>query len=90
MELDIWQIQNIIRAAAKEAVREYAISKDPTIDEVTQTQAIRLGFGRRWLKNKEDSGLLKRLRAGKHPNSPIVYSLKRLRELKDGDIAEEL
>jgi len=49
MEIDVWQLQNIIKAAAKEAVSEYAISKDPVIDEITETQAIRLGFGRRWL-----------------------------------------
>ena len=50
MELDVWQLQKIIKAAAKEAVSEYAISKDPVIDEITETQAIRLGFGRRWLE----------------------------------------
>ena len=44
MELDVWQLQKIIKAAAKEAVSEYAISKDPVIDEITETQAIRLGF----------------------------------------------
>ena len=43
MELDVWQLQKIIKAAAKEAVSEYAISKDPVIDEITETQAIRLG-----------------------------------------------
>lgn len=31
MELDVWQLQKIIKAAAKEAVSEYAISKDPVI-----------------------------------------------------------
>ena len=45
MEIDVWQLQNIIKAAAKEAVSEYAISKDPVIDEITETQAIRLGKG---------------------------------------------
>ena len=30
MELDVWQLQKIIKAAAKEAVSEYAISKDTT------------------------------------------------------------
>ena len=40
MELDVWQLQKIIKAAAKEAVSEYAISKDPVIDEITETQAI--------------------------------------------------
>ena len=69
MEIDVWQLQNIIKAAAKEAVSEYAISKDPVIDEITETQAIRLGFGRR---------------TGVHRNSPKVYSLKKLKELKDG------
>lgn len=84
MDLDIWQLQNIIKAAAQEAVSEYAISKDPTIDEVTETQAIRLGFGRRWLAHQRAIGALTYRRAGVHKNSPKVYSLKRLRELKEG------
>ena len=84
MELDIWQLHKIIKAAAKEAVSEYAISKDPTIDEVTETQAIRLGFGRKWLANQRAIGALTCRRAGVHKNSPKVYSLKKLKELKDG------
>ena len=56
MELDVWQLQKIIKAAAKEAVSEYAISKDPVIDEITETQAIRLGFGRRWLAHQCATG----------------------------------
>ena len=77
MELDVWQLQKIIKAAAKEAVSEYAISKDPVIDEITETQAIRLGFGRRWLAHQCATGALTW-------NSPKVYSLKKLKELKDG------
>lgn len=84
MEIDVWQLQNIIKAAAKEAVSEYAISKDPTVDEVTETQAIRLGFGRKWLAHQCAIGALTWKRAGVHRNSPKVYSLKRLRELKEG------
>ena len=84
MELDIWQLQKIIKAAAKEAVSEYAISKDPTIDEVTETQAIRLGFGRKWLVSQRALGKLTFKRAGVHKNSPKVYSLKKLKELKEG------
>ena len=84
MELDVWQLQKIIKAAAKEAVSEYAISKDPVIDEITETQAIRLGFGRRWLAHQCATGALTWKRAGVHRNSPKVYSLKKLKELKDG------
>ena len=78
MELDVWQLQKIIKAAAKEAVSEYAISKDPVIDEITETQA------RRWLAHQCATGALTWKRAGVHRNSPKVYSLKKLKELKDG------
>ena len=78
MELDVWQLQKIIKAAAKEAVSEYAISMVPVIDE------IRLGFGRRWLAHQCATGALTWKRAGVHRNSPKVYSLKKLKELKDG------
>lgn len=74
----------MIKAAAKEAVSEYVISTDPTVDEVTETQAIRLGFGRRWLAHQCAKGSLSWKRAGTHKNSPKVYSLKKLRELKEG------
>lgn len=58
--------------------------KDPVIDEITETQAIRLGFGRRWLAHQCATGALTWKRAGVHRNSPKVYSLKKLKELKDG------
>lgn len=74
----------MIKAAAKEAVSEYVISNDPTIDEITETQAIRLGFGRRWLAHQCARGSLSWKRAGVHRNSPKVYSLKKLRDLKNG------
>lgn len=84
MDIDIWQLNNIIKAAAKEAVYEYVVSTDPTIDEVTETQAIKLGFGRKWIAHQCATGRLTWKRAGVHINSPKVYSLKKLRELKNG------
>lgn len=83
MELNVLQLQNIIRVTAKEAVREYVASTDPAIDEITETQAIRLGFGRRWLAHQCAKGALSWKRAGVHRNSPKIYSLKKLRELKN-------
>lgn len=83
MELNVLQLQNIIRVTAKEAVREYVASTDPVIDEITETQAIRLGFGRRWLAHQCAKGTLSWKRAGVHRNSPKIYSLKKLRELKN-------
>lgn len=84
MELDLWQLQQIVKAAAKEAVTEFAIAQHPAIDEVTETQAIRLGFSRRWLAAQHALGKLTWQRAGTSKNSPKLYSLRKLKELKEG------
>ena len=84
MEIEIWQLENIIRAAAKEAVEAFAIKKDPTIDEVSESQAQKLGFGRHWISNQCAIGALSWIRSGVHKNSPKIFSLKKLKELKNG------
>lgn len=83
MEIDIWQLNNIVKAAAEEAVKKYIISQDPTRDEITERQAYR-EFGRAWVCGQVALGLVKPLRRGTSRNSPKVYQRSVLAELKEG------
>ena len=51
MEIDAWQLQALIREAAREAVAEYARHLEPTKDEITYNQACR-EFGEGWLDHQ--------------------------------------
>ena len=85
MEIELWQLNNIIKAAAKEAVEQYVLSLNPSSDEITERQAYR-EFGEGWVKNQLAVGLLdKPVRKGTHKNSPKVYSRSKLKELKYGN-----
>ena len=35
MEIEIWELNNIIKAAAKAAVEEFRITQNPTSDEIS-------------------------------------------------------
>lgn len=82
MEIDIYQLLEIIRVTARETVSEYIVSNDPTSDEVSESQAIKLKFGRKWLAHQCAIGALTWRRAGTNSRSQKIYSLKRLKELK--------
>ena len=84
MEISLWQLNNIVKAAAREAVEQYIISQNPSSDEITARQAFK-EFGEGWVKHQESVGLLEKpTRKGVHKNSPLVYSRSKLRELKFG------
>lgn len=84
MEIDLWQLNNIIKAAAKEAVEQYVLSVNPSVDEINERQAFK-EFGEGWVKHQLSLGILEKpIRKGVHKNSPKVYSRSRLKELKFG------
>ena len=83
MEIELWQLKNIIKAAAEEAVKKYIISQDPKKDEMSERQAYR-EFGEGWVQNLVATGQIKPLRKGKCVNSRKIYSRSALSELKDG------
>ena len=83
MEIDAWQLQVLIREAAKEAVAEYARRLEPTKDEITYNQACR-EFGEGWLDHQIAIGAAKWVRKGVYKNSPKIFSRKALRDLKEG------
>lgn len=83
MEVDIWQLKNIIRATAKEVVQEMIIQQNPSSDEITEKQAYR-EFGEGWLDHQKAIGAAKWIRKGIHKNSPKIYSRKQLNDLKYG------
>lgn len=81
MEIELWQLKNIIKAAAQEAVREYVLSQEPTKDEMTERQAYR-EFGAGWVSSQVALGLVKPIRRGTSKNSPKVYLRSELMNLK--------
>lgn len=83
MEMDAWQLQAIIREAAKEAVAEFARHLEPTKDEITYSQACR-EFGEGWLDNQIAIGAAKCVRKGIYKRSPKIFSRKDLKALKEG------
>lgn len=83
MEIELWQLNNIVKAAAKEAVDEYRYMENPTSDEITEAQAYR-EFGEGWIDHQKAIGAAKWKRKGVHKNSPKIYSRRQLRELKNG------
>lgn len=84
MEIDIWQLNNIVKAVAKETVEQYMILQNPTSDEINERQAFR-EFGEAWIKHQRAIGALEApIRKGVSKNSPKIYSRKRLTELKYG------
>lgn len=83
MELELWQLQNIIEAAAKKAVAEMMARMNPSEDEINERQAYR-EFGRGWVMNQLALGLVKPVRRGTAKNSPKIYSRSCLMKLKNG------
>jgi hypothetical protein len=83
MEISPLQLQNIIRATAKEAVAEYIRQSNPATDEITEAKAVRI-YGKGNLRHWMSLGLLTYKRAGVHKNSPKIYSIKALDELSRG------
>ena len=83
MEIELWQLQNIIEAAVKQAVSEMITKIHPTDDEINERQAFR-EFGRGWVMNQAALGLIKPIRKGTAKNSPKIYSRSSLIQLKNG------
>lgn len=78
------QICAYIDEALERKFRKLAAMLRPEKDELTQRQA-RERYGRKWLENKENLGLVTKHRAGKHKRSPWVYSDAELMNLKMKD-----
>ena len=76
MEIDAWQLQVLIREAAKEAVAEFA-------RHLTYSQACK-EFGEGWLDHQIAIGAAKWFRKGVYKNSPKIFSRKELKALKEG------
>lgn len=83
MEIELWELKNIVKAAAEEAVRKYVLSQNPGDDEMTERQAYR-EFGTGWVNSQVALGLIKPTRRGTAKNSPKVYSRSALTDLKTG------
>lgn len=83
MEIELWELKNIVKAAAEEAVKQYILSQEPTKDEITERQA-KKAFGDGWVDNQVALGLVKPIRKGIHKNSKKIYSRSALMELKYG------
>lgn len=83
MEIDAWQLKVIIRETAKEAVEEYIRLSNPTSDEITYSKACRR-YGEGWLDHQIAIGAAKWIRKGVYQNSPKIFSIKQLDDLKYG------
>lgn len=83
MEIDAWQLKVIIRETAKEAVEEYIRRSNPTSDEITYSKACRR-YGEGWLDHQIAIGAAKWIRKGVYQNSPKIFSIKQLDDLKYG------
>ena len=83
MELELWQLNNIIKAAADEAVKKYIIAQNPTEDEISERQAYK-EFGTGWVQSQVACGMVKPSRRGVCKNSKKVYSRSILSDLKNG------
>jgi hypothetical protein len=83
MEIELWELKNIVKAAAEEAVKKYILSQEPTKDEMTERQA-KKEFGEGWIDNQVALGLVKPIRKGIYKNSKKIYSRSALMELKHG------
>lgn len=84
LELELWQLSNIMKATAREAVEEYRRMIDPSSDEITERKAQEL-YGRGWLDEQKALGRVTWIRAGKHKNSRKIYSISQLNSLKYGE-----
>ena len=87
MEIDEWKLKIIIREPAKEAVEEYIRRNDPTSDEITYSKACRK-YGEGWLDHQIAIGAAKWIRKGVYQNSPKIFSIKQLDDLKYGPSAQ--
>lgn len=80
----MWQLKNIIEAAAKRAVEQFIIHQDPTKDEINERTAFKV-YGRgnvlHWLTI---GALTPPKRQGASKNSPKIYSRSELNALRDG------
>jgi hypothetical protein len=83
MEIDAWQLKVIIRETAKEAVEEYIRRSNPTSDEITYSKAC-CRYGEGWLDHQIAIGAAKWIRKGVYQNSPKIFSIKQLDDLKYG------
>ena len=84
MEIELWELKNIITAAAEEAVKKYILQQQPSKDEMTERQAFR-EFGEGWVNNQVALGLVKPFRKGTAKNSPKIYLRSVLHDLKNGN-----
>lgn len=84
MEIELWELKNIVKAAAEEAVKKYILSQAPTKDEITERQAYK-EYGNAWVKSQVALGLVKPIRKGTAKNSPRIYPRSVLHDLKFGN-----
>lgn len=84
MDIELWQLKNIIEAAAKRAVEQFILHQDPTKDEINERTAFK-EYGRGNVLHWLSIGLLEPpKRQGKSKNSPKIYSRSKLNDLKNG------
>lgn len=83
MEIELWELKNIVKAAAEEAVKQYVLSQNRSSDELTERQAYR-EFGEGWVNSQVALGLVKPTRKGVAKNSPKIYLRSVLSDLKEG------
>jgi hypothetical protein len=81
MEIELWELKNIVKAAAEEAVKKYIVAQNPTADEISERQAYR-EFGEGWVNSQVSLGTIKPFRKGTSRNSKKLYSRAALTELK--------
>lgn len=84
MEIELWQLKNIIEAAAKRAVEQFIIRQNPSKDEINERTAFK-EYGRGNVLHWLSIGVLEPpRRQGKSKNSPKIYSRYKLNALRDG------
>ena len=81
MEIELWELKNIVQAAAEAAVKKYIATQNPTEDEISERQAYR-EFGEGWVMSQVSLGTIKPYRKGTSRNSKKLYSRAALSELK--------
>ena len=83
MDIELWQLKNIIEATAKKAVAQVMLHLDPASDEMSARQAHE-EFGKKFVDELEEAGLIKPRRKSVYKNSKKIYSRQELTEHKYG------
>lgn len=85
LNISIPQLEAIISRAVDAGIQKYAASLDPLSDRITKAEAfkyvVRLGYSKAQMKQWEEKGLLKGEKSGDSYNSPVYYSVAKIKEL---------